>query len=315
MSPCSSASIRFVAYAAAPADPGGAAAERGARTPEPASADDWYADYTLAPYDPPVDPSGRLRSVNLLYESFADAGRLPWGLELVRTLRDALGPGSTVWGAKRAAGETSWELYFYNPYRSHPGVTIENVVRVLEPLVAVRVDVDPALAWHMFSIELTQREIDAGVIDRIHLYVNGSDRKGSSRCYELSDLGLRLENLYTFHDPAREMHEVLSRLASSVHLPAEPRHLASVLPAELVRCRRLCVSNKQRRDGVYFAGIESSQVGDFLERQAWPSGIREHLRARPGAFDHILWDVGVNYRWDRERAEVELEKSAVYATF
>src|SRR3954471_21829398 len=73
-----------------------------ARSPlERCTRGDLFHDYVLTPYHPQGDAVGRLRSVNLLIESFALAGVEAEGLEVIRLLRERLGPFRTVWGIKQ----------------------------------------------------------------------------------------------------------------------------------------------------------------------------------------------------------------------
>ena len=107
---------------------------------------DVLSDYTLDPYDPRTDPTGKLRSVNVLFESFAIAGVEREGRRVVEALREGFGPFRTVFGVKFHAPDhvAGWELYFYDPRREHADVDIDRIARILRP--ALHVDARPPRA-------------------------------------------------------------------------------------------------------------------------------------------------------------------------
>lgn len=269
----------------------------------------------MASYEPPKEAMGKLRPVNLLYESFALMGVEAQGEALVDALRDGLGQGTSVFGIKHAKDKLSWELYFYNPGRDRPNIHPEKVAELVSPILDVSAKWPHRLPWNMFSIDLDVPSILQRKVEQLHVYVNGSERPGASRSYSLSCEGLTLENLYTFHDPRLEIYELLNRLRASVHLDRERGHLAHALWPELYRCRRICVANKPRADGIYFSGLTVDQAAFVLQSQAWPPPLLNFLSTRRHLFDHILWDVGFDFRLEADSAIPEIGKSAIYANF
>jgi hypothetical protein len=287
-----------------------------ASTPEePAREGDVYTDYVRAPYDPPATAEGKLRSVNLLYETFALMGVEAPGAALVGALREGLGQGATVWGAKHVGGQITWELYFYDPDRRDPRLGVDAVRALLAPVIRVEPSVPRAIAWHMFSVELTREHLLGAPVDRLHVYVNGLDRAGASRSYEYRRDGARLENLYTFHDARTEMSEVVSRLRASTHLDLDRTTIAAALWPELFRCRRVCVANKPSSDGMYFSGVGADQAVYMMEALGWPRAIREYTSDRRDRFDQVRWDVGFDFSTNAGDASPRIAKSAIYATF
>ncbi len=140
-----------------------------------------------------------------------------------------------------------------------------------------------------------------------HVYVD-------MRSYELSGRAFTFENVYTFHDPRREVDEVLHRLRSSVHLAPARERLAELLPPPLFRCHRLCVANKRASDALYFSRIPTQALRWFLEREAWPEPLRQFVGASGGEFAHLLWDVGLDFRAG-EDGRLETGKTGVYGSF
>src|SRR5258706_11971019 len=70
-------------------------------------------DAYLYPYDE-GDVAGRLRSSNLLYNSFEAAGVGDDFHRFITAVSEWAGRGRTVWAAKLIGGQLRWELYFYD---------------------------------------------------------------------------------------------------------------------------------------------------------------------------------------------------------
>ena len=89
--------------------------------------------------------------------------------------------------------------------------------------------------------------------------------------------------------------------------------LDAVLVPELRRCQTICVANKQTHDCVYFSGIDAAQLLAFLERLRYPRPIVAFVRENLGNLDHLLFDVGFDYR--AEAGELAILKSGYYGVF
>ncbi len=104
-------------------------------TPEYATNEDKFTNYALWPYEPALAFEGKLRSINLLFQSFEVAGADDSMFRLVRLIREAAGIGKTVYGVKRAGGGLKWELYFYDYERSRRQRSMSLVLDAIKPLV------------------------------------------------------------------------------------------------------------------------------------------------------------------------------------
>jgi hypothetical protein len=278
--------------------------------------DDRFHDYVLSEYAPRTPHEGKLRSVSFLHASFAAAGVEDAGREVVALVRSGLGPFRTVWGVKFAEGAaapTGWELYFYDFDRSHADLGIERMRAILAP----RLDVDACetrvLPWHMFSVGFDAEALRTPVPVPAHVYLD-------MRSYELRGEDLSFENIYTFHDPRAEVDEVLHRLRASAHfLPSPSPHprrenLATLVPPHLFRCAgRVCVANKRTCDALYFSRVDSLVLGRFMRDRAWPAVLRGLVEDHAADLDHLLWDVGVDFR--ASDAGPRVVRSAVYGSF
>ncbi len=286
-----------------------------ARAPLEASrADDRYYDYTLRPYQPVAATQGKLRSENVLVETFAREGVEREGLAVVEALRASLGGFRTVWGVKHHArrAQLGWELYFYDPQRTREVISLPAVLGALAPLVkidAAAVD----LPWHMFSIELSPAHLRGEETAPVHLYLDTNETKGVDRSYVLRGGELAFENVYSFHDPATEIDEVLHRLQFSVFKPPGRRALADLIPPELFACHHVCVANKHAADALYFSRITTAQLLFALARFGWPEEVRRFVAERSDRFDHLLWDLG--YDFAAPDGALQIEKSGFYGSF
>jgi len=265
---------------------------------EPAEPDQVLRDYVLAPYPPLAPIAGGLAAVNLLVESFALAGVEAAGTAVLARLRAQLGPGRVVWGIKHADGALGWEAYVYDPGGERPETRPAAVLATLADLLAVPALPAAPVPHHMWSLELDAATLTTGAGARLTYYTSGADTPGASRSYALVDGRLALANLYTFHDPRREPHAIVARLAASVHLAGAPRGAAAVIAPGLHRCRRLCVANKRHADGLYFAGVDTDRTLAFLREHAWPAPLVAYLADRRARLRHLAWDLALDVARD-----------------
>jgi hypothetical protein len=81
----------------------------------------------------------------------------------------------------------------------------------------------------------------------------------------------------------------------------------------LRRCKTICVANKQTHDCVYFSGVDVHQLIHFLERLNYPQPVVEFVRGNARRLDHLLFDVGFDYRMEGGR--LQILKSGYYGVF
>ncbi len=72
----------------------------------------------------------------------------------------------------------------------------------------------------------------------------------------------------------------------------------------------IVVANKKLNDGVYFSRITIDQLIRFADRLAYPQSIQAFFRDNRARLDHLLFDVGIDYRMTQ--GSVEIVKSAYY---
>lgn len=282
---------------------------------EYATSRDPALNYCLWQYAPARPAEDNFRSINLLLQSFDYARVDERAYEIVNLIRDAIGPFRTVFGVKRLGDRLAWEFYFYDYARRQRQVSISRVLEAIRP--RVRCDVRPieSLPYFMFSLDL-DAEIAAGRrdLDVVHMYVgNPGSAVSSGIAYALRTGSVTLENFYFFFDAARQLDEAAGKICSSAHFDDTRLPVDEILVPELRRCKTLCVANKQTHDCVYFSGVDVHQLLYFLERLAYPEPVVAFVRQHAARLDHLLFDVGFDYRMEGGR--LRILKSGYYGVF
>lgn len=273
---------------------------------EYATAADPALNYCLWQYVPAAPAEDKFRAVNLLWHSFERAGMEAKAYAVVDAIRDAIGPFRTVFGIKLLPTGLAWEFYFYDYERREREVSITRVLDAIAPWVRCPVQADEALPYFMFSLDL-----DAGIargerpLDVVHMYIgNPHSLVSSGIAYGVREQATTLENFYFFFDARTQMDEVAAKISCSAYFDPERLPLAEVLVPQLCRCQTICVANKQTHDCVYFSGIDVGQLLFFLERLRYPEDIVAFVREHRGRLDHLLFDVGFDYRVEDGRLVV-----------
>ena len=278
---------------------------------EPTQPGDHYADYCQWPYDPPAPTFGKLRQSSLLWAALDAAGAHENLYAACRELRRVLGPFRTVYGVKLQGGILSFEFYFYDYARLDRELSIPKVLAALSPYV--RCDLPPVQhrPYFMFSLDLDDQIVTGqSPLREIDVYVgNPGSSVSSGICYAHRDAGLELKNFYFFFDAHAEQRHIADKVAASAHLDA-PFDLDQILWPEMVDCGVIVVANKRRHDGIYFSRISSTQLGQFFARARWPAAVRGLYAQNARRFDHLLFDIGIDYAVENGR--VVILKSAFY---
>lgn len=283
---------------------------------EYARPDDVFYDYCLYEYVPPASVTGKFRSVNLLRNSFLVTGAGGAMYDLLEGLCGALGRGNTVWGVKMADGqEISWEYYFYDYRRRDRERSLSRVLHAMRPWVCTRLVPNENLNYFMFSIDISDDLLEKyQELDRVHVYIGTPGSTVSAGiCYEVTQEGARLENFYYFFRPADQMDQIAAKIACSAQIDDLRIAPEDILWPELRDCATICCANKPRCDCIYFSGITVEQFIFFLHKTGYPDPIIRFVEENRGLLDHLLFDVGFDYRM--ENGALVIVKSAYYGTF
>lgn len=279
----------------------------------PASAEDRYFDYCLEPYRPRRPWRGKLRAENLLWCSLRLAGAEEGLAAPLRAVQEHLGRDLTVWGVKWDGRALWWELYFYDPRREAPEARLGPIAEALRPWVRVEPGVPESIPYMMVSFDLFPETAREGSIPEVNLYLTG-ETTHSGRAYKVKAGSMELENTYRFIEPKRDVDQVLPLLTSSVFVDyTSPPTLSKVLVPELFACKKVCIAKKRTCDAIYYSGIAVDQLQWFLRRFAYPDGLRRFVDRHAEAFEHLYFDVGLDYRRDASGAIV-FPKTSFYGT-
>lgn len=272
-------------------------------------------DFCLWEYRPPAPSAGKLRSVNLLANTFESEGMPERAFDLVAAVRKGLGESRSVWGVKQEAGRTSWEFYFYDYARLERERSIPRVLELIRPWVPCDVPTSETQPYFMFSLDLGREQLAEGrALRDIQVYIgNIGGTVSSGLCYEVTRERTRLKNMYYFFDGRTEMDNVIGKLTSSMHLDVPGFRLDSLLWPDLRDCGIIVVSNKSERDGLYFSRITVDQLLIFMERLSYPEAQVRFVAEHRNRLDHLLYDVGLDFRV--EDGNLKIVKSAYYGVF
>jgi hypothetical protein len=282
---------------------------------EYATASDPALNYCLWQYTPAAPAEDKFRSVNLLFQSFEEAKVGPRAFEIVDAIRGGIGAFRTVFGVKLLAGKLAWEFYFYDYRRRRREVSISRALQAIRPLVPCDVEPNENLPYFMFSLDLDDELARGGrVLDVVHMYVgNAGSAVSSGIAYAVRANGTTLENFYFFFDARTQVGEVAKKVSNSAHLDDTRVSVEAVLLPQLRRCQTICVANKQTHDCIYFSGVNIDQLLWFLGRLDYPSRVIQFVANNRGNLDHLLFDVGFDYRMEAGRLQVL--KSGYYGVF
>ena len=282
---------------------------------EYAQAQEPQYDFCLWEYPPPAPPAGKLRSINLLANSFHAEGFGSRAFEVTDAIRQGLGDGRSVWGIKQENGVLSWEYYFYDYARLERERSIPRVLSLIRPWITCGIQTSERQPYFMFSLDFGREQLLEGrPIDEIQMYIgNIGSLVSSGICYAVTREQMRLKNLYYFFNTRREWQEIVGKLTSSVHLDIPDLDLDAILWPEMRDCQTTVVSNKQQRDGVYFSRISVDQLLLFLKRMRYPESHVSFVEENRGKLDHMLYDVGVDFCV--KDGSLAIVKSAYYGVF
>lgn len=275
--------------------------------------DDRYFDYCLQPYQPRRPPAGRLRSENLLWHSLQVAGCLDRLSPPLLAMQAALGRDMTVWGVKFDGKKLWWETYVYDPLKEDPAATATELAKTLSPWIDHFPRISETIPYMMVSFDWTERVLEERTIPAINLYLTGTELH-EGRSYRVTATTRELDNIYRFYEAKRESTRVLSLLKSSVFVDYSDRPtLSKILVPELFACKRICVAKKRTCDAIYYSGIDVDRLLWFLKRFEYPQEIPDFIRSRYERFEHLYFDVGIDYSMN-ERNEIVFHKTSYYGT-
>lgn len=277
--------------------------------------EDPFFNYCLWKYTPVAPIENKFRPVNLLFHSFEVAGLDARAVQLVQTIRDAIGSFRTVWGSKWLDNRLAWEFYFYDYMRREREVSITRVLEAIRPLIKCDIRVNESLPYFMFSLDV-DGELLSGHrdLDVVQMYIgNPGSTVSSGIAYAVTAEETTLNNFYFFFDAKGQLQEAAEKICCSAHVDAAQIDVNRILLPELRNCQTICVSNKRGNDTVYFSGVNVDQLLFFLNMLDYPLDIIGFVADNRGNLDHLLYDVGFDYIAEGEK--LVILKSGFYGVF
>ena len=276
---------------------------------------DPFLNYCHWPYDPPASGSGKLRPSVLLYKAVNEMPHSTWVTNSLQAIQRGIGDFRSVYGIKRIADQWALEIYIYDYERQDRLVSIARLQEATGGLLKFPQTVDPRLPYFMFSFDLTENAaLQNGVLDVVHVYIgNPGSQVSSGIAYEFSASGRQLENFYFFFDAQKHQKEIVDKLECSVYCDAWRFSPDDLYRPELRDCHTICLANKRTCDTIYFSGVNIDQLLFFLNWQQYPDDYIRFVQERHHELDHLLYDVGVDYR--ANGAQIEFVKHGFYGVF
>ena len=194
-------------------------------------------------------------------------------------------------------------------------MSISRVLKAIRPFVRCDVLINENLPYFMFSLDLDS-DLASGrqPLDVVHMYVgNPGSAVSSGIAYAVRAGRTTLENFYFFFDGRSQRDEAADKIRSSAYFDATRLSVDAVLAPEWRDCRTICVANKQTHDCIYFSGVDVDQLLLFLTQLDYPRPIFEFVSGNRHNFDHLLFDVGFDYRM--EDGALVVLKSGYYGVF
>ena len=276
---------------------------------------DPFRNYCHWPYDPPASGSGKLRPSVLLYKAVNEMPHSAWVTNSLQAIQHGIGDFRSVYGIKRIADQWALEIYIYDYERQDRLVSIERLQEATDGLLRFPQIADPRLPYFMFSFDLTENAArQNGVLDVVHIYIgNPGSQVSSGIAYEFSARGRQLENFYFFFDAQKQQKEIVDKLECSVYCDTWRISLDELYRPELRDCQTICLANKRTCDTIYFSGVNIDQLLFFLNWQQYPDDYIRFVEDRHHELDHLLYDVGVDYR--ANGGQIEFVKHGFYGVF
>jgi hypothetical protein len=280
----------------------------------PATRDDHHFDLAFVRYKPLRPLEHKLKAENLLWHSLRDAGLLEaWRAPLL-AIQAQLGHGRAIWGVILDAGQTCWELRILNP-TGGPAL-LDELRRTLAPWLRFAPEIDAdAGDHHVLGFRFDAQTFARGSIDAIELHRRGEHPRELT-VTTLAPGHAGPTRSYVVLETKREIDEVLARVLASrtVDLTERRRLLGRVLIPELFASRRLHILPGDELDALVFSGINVEQLLWFVRRFGFPAATVALLDSQREAFEQLLFDVQLRYRFDPQRDTIEYVTASYHGT-
>ena len=274
---------------------------------------DKYFDYTLHPYTPLSATKNKLKSINLLINSFEYMRCKNSLFGLVTDIQKKIGFDKTIFGIKKMNDEIFWEFYFYNYNKIDPLVTMSNIKKILHPYFIINSCPAEDINYFMFSIDIKKGVVDSGKAGNFHVYLSDYEKRAAGVCYLLKNNKLKLENYYMFYNPKLEKEEILKNIKSLLSINFNRVNLNKILKPEFLSCKKICIAKKKFCNGIYFSGLNIKQFLVFLKLFKYPESMVNFVEKNKSKLNHLMYDIGFDFLVRNQK--VFIKKSSYYGIF
>lgn len=287
---------------------------------EPATNRDRHISLGFEAYRPIRPLAGKARAENLLWHSLVHAGLLDAWDDPLHAIQRELGRDHSIFGVHLPAplaqglapAAMSWELRLLD--HDADGSTFARVRAALEPWIELAPGVDELPPHVVLGLRFDATTMASGAIEAVEIHLRGEDarrievRRRSAEADELVSRDFLVE-------AKRQIDELLPAIKTSefVDFASDAKLLGRVMIPELFACRRVHVSKRPHCDALIFSGVNVEQLRFTYERFEHPEPMRAFLIEHQAKLEHLLFDVGVEYRTHEGR--VVYATTSFYACF
>jgi hypothetical protein len=189
------------------------------------------------------------------------------------------------------------------------------LAKALEPFGGLHVDVDPAIPYASFSLDLDELMESNDGVTQLNLYFgNGVDARCPGYSYLARSDELRLQNTYFVAEVSaeEEMSEIRKRILYSAR-NGDEEATDQLLRLRPVPCRYIYFVNKPLCDALYFSQTNFHFWRRFISWGGYPQAFTEFIDDYAAQLDHLRWDTGFNYVVHRRA--IKISKVGIYGYF
>jgi len=269
--------------------------------------DDIFLDYCRYEYNPAKNPVGKLKSENLLYESFRHT-KCEYLIDIIRSIKEIFGKNKTIYGIKKEKDQLFWELYFYK-YEMYADTNIKNILDILKNFFKIKVEFNKDINYLMFSIDLEKYDL---IINELHIYMPSTTSIPGGPSYLVKDGRVERENYYHFFNP-KEKNKIIEQIKKSNNFRISDDLINSILLPEYSDCYRICIAYKKDSDCIYYSRVKFNQFRLFLKNLEYPAELIRNVNENIDKYEYLLFDIGIDYKI--KKGDFEIKKSGFYGYF
>ena len=299
------------------------------------SLDDLFLDFTYEQYIPLISNlniTNRLKSSNILVNSFKDTEYENMFRKLINNLKLKFGIDRTIWGIKNVNGNLEWELYFY----SHPSkfkMARSIAVEFFDLPHFNKILPD----YFMWSFDINSITKASGA--DINLYISHKESLSDDLhllggiSYSYNGVDHIYQNSYVFwKNVVKNLDIIKKRIINSpfgyVTGINSDLYIDNILIPEFLEwysneksnknqylARKhispIATCNKQNCDSIYYLYLNIDMLIVFLKKLDYPEKQIKFLENNKEKLDHLLYDVSINYKVE-DNGSVSIIKSGYY---